>query len=59
MADREFLTIKEAAAIARVHVETFYRLIRRRPRSAPPFCRVRRAIRIPAVEFHEWMRRRK
>lgn len=59
MAGREFISVKEAAAISCVHPKTLYRLIKRFPRSAPPFARIRRAIRIPAAEFHEWMRRRK
>lgn len=58
-APQEYLTVKEAANIARIHVRTLYALIRHHPRSAPPFCRVRRSIRIRTSSFYSWMERRK
>lgn len=55
----EFLTVKEAAGIVRMHPGSLHRLIKKHPRRAPPFARVGRAIRIPAVKFYEWLERRK
>jgi len=55
----EYLTVKEAAAIARMHPDSLWRIIRTAPRRAPPFGRIRRTIRIPTAKFHEWMERRK
>lgn len=56
---KAFLTIKEAAPIARIHPQTLYKLIRDDPKNAPPFGRVRRAIRLPTQKFYLWLERRK
>lgn len=57
-AEHEFLTAKEVAGIARVHVNTVYRWLTK-SRRAPPFSRVTRSYRFPRAEFYAWMERRK
>lgn len=54
----EFLTVKECAAIARVHINTVYRWLKN-TRRAPAFSRVTRSYRISSADFYAWMKRRK
>lgn len=50
---RAWFTSKEAADYARIHLDTLYRLLRRR-KKAPRYHRVGRQYRFPKDEFIQW-----
>jgi hypothetical protein len=57
---QQFLVAKEAAGIARVHVQTLYRWLRHPDKKQrPPVRRFsRNCLRFPADKFMEWKRER-
>ena len=54
----DFLTCKEAAYLLRVHINSFYVMMRRK--GGPPVIKLSHACaRIPKQEFIKWMENRK